>query len=116
MLVEDDPNIRGDLAELLRDEGYEVVTASDGLEALSRMRYAGRPDVILLDLMMRGMNGWEFRNEQLQDPMLASVPVIILSGLTEAPHHAANLDAAACVAKPIEFAHLLETVQRHCAA
>ena len=114
MLVEDNPHIRSDLAEILRGEGYKVVTASEGGEALDRMRSAMRPGVILLDLVMQGMDGWEFRDRQLRDPALADVPVILMSGLTEIPRHAAQLAVAAHVTKPIELNSLLATVERHC--
>ena len=116
MVVEDDPYIRNDLAEILRHEGYEVITARDGGEALTWMRSATQPAVILLDLMMSGMNGWEFRDHQLRDPRLAAVPVIILSGVTEVPKHAAQLDVADYFSKPVKLDRLLETVQRRCPA
>jgi CheY-like chemotaxis protein len=114
LIVEDDPDIRLDLAEILRGEGYDVVTAGEGHEALDRLRGAGCPSVILLDLMMDGMNGWDFRDQQLQDPALAGIPVVILSGLVEGPRHAANLAAADLIVKPIALDSLLETVHRHC--
>ena len=70
MLVEDDVDIRADLSALLCSEGFEVVCAADGAEALAHLRAGARPAVILLDLMMPLMNGWEFRAEQLRDPSL----------------------------------------------
>jgi len=74
----------------------------------------GGPGVILLDLVMQGMDGWEFRDRQLRDPALADVPVILMSGLTEIPRHAAQMAVAAHVTKPIELNSLLATVERHC--
>jgi CheY-like chemotaxis protein len=116
MIVEDNGHIRSNLAEILRDEGYRVVTAREGGEALRWMRSARVPSVILLDLLMTGMNGWEFRSRQLQDPKLAGVPVIIVSGLAEVRRHAAYLDVPDHFGKPIALERLLETVHRHCSA
>jgi CheY-like chemotaxis protein len=114
MVVEDDPDLRADLAELFRDEGYDVVTAREGGEALRWMQSALRPGLIVLDLLMTPMTGWEFRSRQLEDPVLASVPVIILSGVSDVPRHAARLDVSDYFGKPIEVDRLLQTVQRHC--
>jgi CheY-like chemotaxis protein len=114
LIVEDDPYIRRDLAEILRGEGYDVVTAGEGSEALHRLRRKACPSVILLDLMMDGMNGWDFRDRQLQDPALAAIPVVILSGLIEGARHATNLAAVDLIVKPIVLDALLETVHRHC--
>ena len=63
MVVDDDPEIRSSLGELLEDEGYEVVAACDGLEALRMLRNGDKPSVILLDLMMPNMDGWETARE-----------------------------------------------------
>ena len=70
------------------------------------------PHVILLDLMMPVMDGWEFRRQQKADPALAPVPVIVLSALD--PARTANVDAAAFLKKPLDFDRLLELVRAHC--
>src|SRR5262249_27660442 len=79
LVVDDDADVRGMLAQVLELEGYDVVTAADGREALRRLEER-RPFLVLLDLMMPGMNGWQFRAEQLKQPGIADVPVVVLSG------------------------------------
>src|SRR5512140_1028000 len=71
LLVEDDPDGRACMSALLELEGYTVVTAVDGAEALERLRNGLQPGLIVLDLMMPGMDGFQFRREQLQDPRLS---------------------------------------------
>jgi two-component system response regulator MprA len=86
LLVDDEQDVLRALSELLESEGYKVVTATDGRDALERLHGGLRPDVILLDLMMPGMDGWDFRQEQLKDDDLGSIPVIVISaaGLSRA--------------------------------
>lgn len=79
LIVEDDLDIREALAEALGFEGYDVFLAENGQEALDVLRAGPLPHVILLDLLMPVMNGWQFRQEQLADPALAGVPVIVVS-------------------------------------
>ncbi|WP_373372118.1 response regulator [Nannocystis bainbridge] len=86
LVVEDDPDAREMLALLLQVQGFKVVTASNGVDALAQLRAdlapggSGAPSVILLELRMPIMSGWEFRAAQLLDPALAPNPVIIMSG------------------------------------
>jgi CheY-like chemotaxis protein len=79
LLVEDDADIRETLSDALGWEGYEVELAIHGRAALDRLAHGPRVDLILLDLMMPVMNGWEFRRHQLADPELAGIPVVVLS-------------------------------------
>jgi CheY-like chemotaxis protein len=80
MVVDDDALVRDTVIEILAEEGIAAVGARHGQEALARLRGDGvRPMVILLDLMMPVMNGWEFRAEQLSDPSLAAIPVVVMS-------------------------------------
>jgi CheY-like chemotaxis protein len=79
LIVEDDLDIREALAEALGFEGYEVFLAENGQEALDMLRAGPLPDVILLDLLMPIMSGWQFRQVQLADPALAGIPVIVVS-------------------------------------
>ena len=86
LLVEDDADIRLQVVLALELEGYEVVQASNGKEALALLRSSspeGLPCCIILDLMMPVMDGWEFRRRQREDPALASVPVVVLSALDQ---------------------------------
>jgi CheY-like chemotaxis protein len=79
LLVEDDAAILGSLGEALREEGLEVATARHGQEALEALRAGLRPSVIVLDLMMPVMDGWDFRHEQLRDPALRDIPVVVVT-------------------------------------
>ena len=114
LVVEDDPDIRDALATVLETEGYDVAKASDGQEALGQLRTSATPSLILLDLYMPVMNGWAFRAEQLRDPKLASIPVVVLSADSRVANRAADLGAAGWVGKPIDFDRLLALVAIHC--
>ena len=100
------------MAQLLTLEGFVATTVANGREALEYLRQGDRPDIILLDLMMPVMDGWEFRRKQQSDPALATVPVVVLSAL----HHrrAADVDAVAFLKKPLDFDRLLELVRHYC--
>jgi signal transduction histidine kinase len=98
LLVDDDASIRDALAEHLEDEGYVVSTAVDGADALRVLRAGAAPSVILLDLMMPVMTGWQFRIEQKNDASLAHIPVIALSA-NNSPE-ARAIDAALFLPKP----------------
>ncbi len=108
LIVDDESDIRDAIAELLSEEGYEVQGARDGAEALTKAR-ACHPSLVLLDLMMPGMNGWEFRAKQRGDPELAAIPVVVLSALGRVP----GVDAAAYLQKPFELDDLLSAVRLH---
>jgi CheY-like chemotaxis protein len=112
LLVEDDDDIRTDLAELLRIKGYEVETAANGAEALDRLRQPELPCLILLDLMMPVMDGWQFREAQLQDEMLAQVPVVVITGVAE---DTAALQARKVMRKPVRIDDLVTTIRGYCA-
>ena len=112
LIVEDDDDLREMMAQLLSIEGFQTTTVANGREALEYLHGATKPDVILLDLMMPVMDGWEFRRQQKADPELAPVPVIVLSALD--PSRAAGVDAAAFLKKPLDFDRLLELVRAHC--
>lgn len=112
LIVEDDADLREMMAQLLALEGYRTETVANGREALAYLDEGDPPDVILLDLMMPVMDGWEFRRRQLQDPELSAVPVVVLSALE--PSRAADLAGAAFLKKPLDFDRLLELVRRFC--
>jgi len=116
LLVEDDLDIRIDLADLLRNEGYQVATAGNGQEALDWLHADGnQANLILLDLMMPVMNGWDFRGHQLEEPDLSDVPVVLLSGAGDVARHAMALQAAGYLIKPLRLESLLRIVSRLCA-
>ena len=112
LVIDDEPQIRTLLKATLTRAGYAVVEAANGREALEYLQEAQTPEVILLDLMMPVMDGWEFRRRQQADPALARVPVIVLSALD--PSRAAGVDAAAFLKKPLDFDHLLALVRTYC--
>ena len=114
LLVEDDEDIRNSIAEILADEGFQVVGAADGDDALRYLRAAAElPRLILLDLMMPVMDGWAFRTEQLADERLAKIPVVILSAATDVRRHAAQLRVNEYLVKPLDVPLLLNTIERH---
>jgi len=100
------------MAQLLTLEGFHAATATNGREALDYLRKSPRPDLILLDLMMPVMDGWEFSKEQQADPAIAKVPVVVLTAVDQARAKAVN--AAAFLNKPLDFDRLLQLVRQYC--
>ena len=110
LVVEDDPSVRGLLQTLLVAEGYDVATASDGLAGLVKASNQ-RPSLILLDLMMPDLGGIRVLQELREDPGLADVPVIVVTGKLDAvPALAQELGEASVFAKPFGVAELLARV------
>lgn len=114
LVVDDDYAVLDAIKDVLEDEGYEVVLAANGLEALKELRRGTPPCLILLDLMMPVMNGWEFRREQLQDKTLALIPTILVTAHNRADENTEELQASGCIRKPAQPRLLLETVGRYC--
>jgi len=112
LIVEDDADLRDMMAQLLLLEGYATATAANGREALEYLRQTGTPKLILLDLMMPVMDGWEFRREQQRDPAIADVPVVVLSALDRS--RATDVIANDFLKKPLDFDRLLELVRSYC--
>ena len=79
LLVDDDFGILDGVADFLEGEGFAVVSASNGIDALNHLRSGLRVNVIVLDVMMPMMDGWDFRAEQLGDPSLRDIPVVVIS-------------------------------------
>ena len=111
LIIDDDDAVRESLADALEDAEYSPISAANGQEALEYLQKGGRPCVILLDLMMPIMDGWEFRAAQLADPALGPIPVIVLSAVNEI----GRVAAGAVLRKPVQLTTLLEAVQRFCA-
>ncbi len=111
LVVEDDALTREAMKAVLERDGYGVACAHDGCQALERLANGEPPALILLDLAMAGMDGWEFRREQGRDPALASIPVVVVSATGDA---ADDLGADDYLQKPLEFDHLLATVRHYC--
>jgi CheY-like chemotaxis protein len=112
LVVDDDPNLVRLMSKFLKLEGFAPVPVGNGQEALDYLRSGGDASVILLDLRMPVMDGWKFRNEQRQDPGLAGIPVVILSGVEAERIH--ELDAAASFQKPVSFPEVVAVVRRLC--
>jgi CheY-like chemotaxis protein len=111
LVVDDDLDVRSVIAEILAEEGYSVATASNGREALERLAGGVCASMILLDLMMPEMDGWEFRRRQLTDPAIASLPVVVFTAHANAGEAAATMSAAAGLEKPVDVDALLATVE-----
>ena len=111
-VVEDDVDTRDMLGRFLELEGYHVELASNGKQALERLNAGVHPCVILLDLMMPIMDGWQFRRQQVQDRDLAEIPVIVVSAAGK--ERIAEIDANAYLSKPVDLEKLLERVTQYC--
>ncbi len=110
LLVEDDEDFRDLLAGILQTKGYEVVLAGNGAEALALMKGGLRPCIILLDLMMPVMDGWTFRQAQLADPAIASIPVIVLSAVSDYSRPISGL----MMRKPGNIPLIAREIDTHC--
>jgi CheY-like chemotaxis protein len=112
LVVDDDAGVRALTSDVLSTQGYEVVEARHGREALTSL-VQHVPDVVILDLEMPVMNGWQFRAEQqgLADERLTSIPVVVVTAADDSAAHAAALHAAALVTKPFEPDRLLSAVR-----
>jgi two-component system chemotaxis response regulator CheY len=109
LIVEDDEQVRDAIAEALMDEGYTVRIAGNGREALEALRATSqRPRLILLDLMMPVMDGWEFLRERERQPSLAEIPVCAVSAAETLPD-----DVEHQIRKPFRLEDLLEVVARY---
>ncbi len=114
LLVEDDGDVREALAAVLEHEGYPVLEAQHGREALEKLRATDDVCLILLDLFMPTMNGWAFREAQMKDPAIADIPVVVVSAGADLARHVADMGVVASVPKPIDFDRLLDLVGRYC--
>ena len=115
LLVDDDTAIRSALSEVLEEEGFEVVSATNGLVALDHLRAGPPPSAIVLDLMMPVMDGWDFRHCQLQDPGLRDIPVVVVTAAGfSAESVRAQLGDVALIPKPVPLDDLLTALGRAC--
>jgi len=110
LIVEDDPDALEALGDLLESHGYAVTSARHGAEALELLGRSPLPQLILLDLLMPTMDGWEFRRRQKNDPRIAKIPVVVVSASSAAK----PIDADSILRKPVDIDRLLETIARHC--
>lgn len=114
LLVDDDAAIRGAFSESLGDDGYSVATADDGAAALQYLQTHAAPRLILLDLMMPVMNGWQFLEQQRTNPALRTIPVVVLTAAELSDHEKNQLQVDWCVRKPIDLRRLLTIADGYC--
>jgi len=114
LVADDDASSVEALCELLESEGHHVVRAENGRDALARLREGDEFCVILLDVMMPVMNGYEFREQQLQDPELASIPVILVTADGHAREKASEMKTDRYFQKPLSPPELLKAIRGYC--
>lgn len=114
LVIDDDVELRDAVADALQAEGMVVATAGNGREGLEYLRAGGRPQVILVDLMMPVMNGWQFCEAKQGDPQLSAIPVIAVSAAAKKdPASPYFLNVEEIVAKPVEIEELIAVVRRY---
>jgi len=111
LVVDDDPDLVRLMSRFLALEGFTPVCASNGHEALAYLQAGGAAQVILLDLRMPIMDGWAFRRAQRADPTIASIPVVVLSGVVEL-EGLRDLEVAATFSKPVSLPEMVTAVRR----
>jgi CheY-like chemotaxis protein len=111
LVIEDDEVTRAGYEAALRGRGHVVLLTSDGREALDHMQKCGPPDLIIMDMLMKGMDGWEFL--KARQPQWGSVPLLIVTGIdTASDEWAASLGACGWLKKPIDTAVLLDQIDK----
>ena len=109
LTVDDDPDLLEVTSFVIEQEGMAVETARNGEEALAFLRTGRRPSLVLLDLMMPVMNGWEFLNEVSKDPPLSQIPIVVLT----AAEHVQVTGAVEVLSKPMDLVALIRVVERY---
>jgi len=112
LLVDDDPDIRETLSELLDANGYEVLEAENGQIALDVLKNTPRfPCVVLLDLSMPVLDGREFLRRRASDPILRKIPVVVVSGSNQPADPLEGIDEY--LRKPVKFERLIEVIEHY---
>jgi CheY-like chemotaxis protein len=115
MVVEDDRAVRESIVEILEDHDYQPMSAANGREAFERLRReVVKPRLILLDMMMPIMDGWEFRALQKDDPELGSIPVVVLTAHADVTEAVSGMRVDGALQKPLHLQTLLTIVERFC--
>jgi CheY-like chemotaxis protein len=112
LIVEDDDGAREALSDCLEMEGISVAAARNGREALEYLHKAPHPKVILLDLFMPVMTGWEFRTAQKQDKAIADIPVVVVTAFGSAVTK--QIDATLIMHKPLDLDRLINVIRNYC--
>ncbi len=112
LIIDDNLDLRLSLADLLVTEGYKVATAKNGLEGLSYLLHKQLPDLILLDLKMPVLDGYQFLEKQNLNPDFAKVPVIVISGEIDQSKILDLTNNAFCMEKPLDFLKFLDVVEQ----
>jgi CheY-like chemotaxis protein len=114
LVIEDHEDVREGIAIALALHGYAVETAANGLQALLKLHAGLHPSLIIMDLIMPIMNGFEFREHQLADPHLRGIPLIAYSGITDPRETAQHLGATAYLHKPVDMEQFAAVVRQCC--
>ncbi|HEX7066805.1 MAG TPA: response regulator [Candidatus Limnocylindria bacterium] len=112
LIVEDDADLRSVETEVLGAEGFDVRAAADGIEALEAIETAGTPALILLDLRMPRLNGWDLVARLRSDERLQHVPLVVVAAHYAIAQEAATIGARAWLHKPVSIDHLVSVVRR----
>jgi CheY-like chemotaxis protein len=117
LVVEDDADLRESLSQALQDHGFTVTQAGNGQQALDLLHSGVRPGVILLDLMMPVVSGWQLRDALRHDPTFARIPQLVISAyLDETEQLVLRLPPDDCIRKPFHLRILIDAIERHCQA
>lgn len=116
MIIDDDDDLRGALAFILAEQGYQVEEFGDARQALGALEQGATPFLILLDLMMAGMSGWEFRAAQVQNIRISSIPVVVLTAANTLEDGEYALTGLEVIEKPFSLDTLLAVVAKYAAA
>jgi CheY-like chemotaxis protein len=114
LVVEDDEDVRDAMTGILESKGYTVCSAQHGADALEHLRSGITPCIILLDLMMPVMDGWTFHDETQKDPLLAAIPTVILSAVSQRDPRNHSVRAVEHIPKPVDVTRLIAAIERHC--
>jgi CheY-like chemotaxis protein len=114
LFVEDAVALRAPLTSLLELNGYRVGWVGNGREALEYLRRADPPGLVLLDLLLPEMDGWQFLRELRRDPALASTPVVLVSAADGVPQTASAMGAVGYLEKPVVLKELMDAIRDNC--
>lgn len=115
LVVEDDSTLRNAMGDLLDEEGMSETRAENGQVGLDLLRAGARPCLVLLDLQMPLVDGLTFRRRQLEDPRIAGIPVVVMTGQPGKAQEAKRLGIALTMSKPIAPSRVVGVVEQYCA-